>query len=83
MSHPEPDLDNLFTHHPPFDDQVERYEELRASAKDFATDIMARVPSSPERSTALRKIREAVMWANAGIACNEKPPREGSRDTTS
>jgi len=74
MAHPEPDLDNLFTHHPPFGDQVERYQELRSAAHTFALLVMAHVPPSPERSTALRKIREGVMWANAGIACNETPP---------
>lgn len=71
MAHPEPDLDNLFTHHPPVGDQVERYEAIRAKAKEFAEVLVELVPGSPERSTALRKVREATMWANAGIACNE------------
>ena len=73
---PEFDLDNLFTHHPPFGDQIERYKVIRTAGKDFATVILSDVPPSPERSTALRKIREAVMWANAGIACNENEKPE-------
>jgi len=67
------DLDNLFTYHPPHGDQVARYAELRAAGRAFATVLAATVPSGPERSTALSRIREAVMWGNAGIACNERP----------
>lgn len=71
MAFPEPDLDNLFTHHPPVGDQVERYETIRAAAKMFAEVLVELVPPSAERTTAIRKIQEATMWANAGIACNE------------
>jgi hypothetical protein len=71
VAYPEPDLDNLFTHHPPVGDQVERYETLRDKAKEFAALVVELVPNSPERSTAITKIREAVMFANAGIACNQ------------
>lgn len=73
-----PDLDNLFTYHPPHGDQVERYGTIRAAGLTFAEEIAESCPPSPERSTALTKIREAVMWANAAIACNEtsNPPEE-------
>ena len=58
---PEFDLDNLFTHHPPFGDQVKRYHVIRTAGKDLASVILAHVPASPERSTAIAKIREAIM----------------------
>ena len=64
-------LDNVFTYHPPKDGQQERYERLRSTAKDLATDILALCPDSRERSLAMTKLEEAVMWANASIARNE------------
>lgn len=66
------DADNVFAYHPPTPEQVGKYEALRAAAKEFALLVDEHCPSSSERSTALAKIREAVMWANASIACNDK-----------
>lgn len=65
------DLDNIFTYHPPKDDQIPRFGVVRDAGKDFAEAVAMSCPPSPERSTAIAKIREAVMWANASIACNE------------
>lgn len=67
------DLDNVFTYHPPTGDQIARYADLRSTGRLLATSIDAHCPPSPERSTAIAKVREAVMWANAAIACNEPP----------
>lgn len=76
MSFPKLDLDNLFTYHPVHGDQPERYKYMRGLAKDLATAVQDLVPPSPEQTMAIRKIQEAIMWANAGIACNEKPTEE-------
>jgi len=65
------DLDNLFCYHTPKDDQPVRYEVLRAKAKEFAVTILNCCPDSADRSDAIRKVREAVMMANASIAVNE------------
>jgi hypothetical protein len=64
-------LDNWFTHHAPRSDQIQRYEEIRATGKAFAQLICASTPDGSERDKSIDKLREAVMWANAGIACNE------------
>ena len=64
-------LDNNFTYHAPQGDQVERYSIIREEAKDFARTIMRLSPPSRERSLALTKLEEVMMWANAGIARNE------------
>lgn len=69
------DLDNVFTYHPPTASQVDRYTDLRSTGRLLAASIDAHCPPSPERSTAIAKVREAVMWANAAIACNEPPTR--------
>lgn len=70
------DLDNLFTYHRPFGNQAKRYEEMRAAGKSLAQTIVKLAPSSPEQTLAIRRVQEAVMWANASIACNE---HEGDR----
>ena len=51
--------------------QSSRYERLRNTAKDFAYQIEHECPDSRERSLALTKLEEAVMWANAAISHNE------------
>lgn len=65
------DVDNIFTYHSTKTDQPQRYEDLRATAKFFAQKIIDQCPSSRERSMALTKLEEVVMWANASIARNE------------
>lgn len=63
-------LENNFKYHSPKEGQPEKYEELRNKAKEFACLCVAFCPESRERSLALTKIEEAVMWVNAGIARN-------------
>lgn len=62
------DLKHLFTYHAPQDGQVLLYERLRSAALDSARVIDESVPAGPDRTAATRKVREAVMTANAGIA---------------
>ena len=64
-------LDNDFQHHAPNESQIKRYPVLRAHAKSLAELACELVPESRERSLALTKLEEFVMWANAGIARNE------------
>lgn len=64
-------IENSFTYHPPKGDQQSRYVFLRDEAKELALNIMLSCPDSRERSLALTKLEEAVMWANASIARNE------------
>lgn len=62
------DLLHLFTYHAPREGQVLLYERLRSAALAFARAIEESVPAGPDRTAAVRKVREAVMTANAGIA---------------
>lgn len=64
-------IERSFTYHPPKQDQPERYEWLRREAKDLALLIMDFCPASRERSVAITKLEEFVMWANKAIAVNE------------
>ena len=61
-----------FTYHSPTPDQVERYAELRAKARDLAHTFLQLCPPSRERSNALTRLEEAVFHANASIARNER-----------
>lgn len=61
---------NAFTYHPPTGTQAESYEYIRAAGLNMASTLLHLCPQSPETTTALNKLREAVMWANASIACN-------------
>jgi hypothetical protein len=70
-------VQNDFTYHAPFGDQVQRYGQLRDAGKSLALLIVEMVPTSREQSLALTSLEEAIMWANAGIARNEQqePPK--------
>ena len=67
-------INNQFTYHAPVFDQGERYDKLRAKAKELAMLMLELCPESPELSTAISHLRTASFWANAAIACN--PPEE-------
>jgi hypothetical protein len=69
---PKLNLDNLFTYHPPINDQQERCVALREKAKELAELIAASCPPSADTTAAIRLLRESVMTANASIACGEK-----------
>lgn len=71
IENPRDSLDRLFDYHPPTPSQVIRYEELRRAAKDFAKIVVANCPDGVDRNAAICKIREALMTANAAIACGE------------
>ena len=46
------------------------YTEIREKAKELAYLIDSTCPDSREKSLAMTKLEECVMWANAGIARN-------------
>lgn len=73
------ELKNRFTHHAPFGDQTHRYVMIRNGALRLAEQINHLTPKTREQSLAFTNLEQAVFWANAAIARNEKPgtmPRE-------
>lgn len=68
----EKDLDQWFCYHAPTPDQIPRYEELREAARQFAGVILRLTPECADQTAAIRKVRVAVMVANAAIACDGK-----------
>lgn len=65
------DLERIFTYHSPKNDQPQRYERIRESAKQFAQTVIECCPDCDDTMSAINKIRMAVMTANAAIAINE------------
>jgi hypothetical protein len=65
------EVSHAFTYHAPAGTQLDRYKAIRDTAKQFASLILDFCPTSREKDISIEKIREAVMWANASIACNE------------
>lgn len=75
---PEPDdryekISNRFTYHPPTDQQIVTYKTLRTQAKELAFTIEEFCPASDEKTTALERLDEVVMHANASIARHSAP----------
>ena len=64
-------IENAFTYHAPKEGQPSKYTSLRNTAKDLALMINTLCPDSREKSLALTKLEESIMWANASIARNE------------
>lgn len=61
-------LDHIFKYHAPRPGQAETYQAILDKVKELAIVLNAWVPDGREKSLAITKLEEAVMWANAGIA---------------
>lgn len=64
---PEECIDFLFTFHDD-PDKTPHYVEIREAAKAFAKVIVRHTPGGQDRLTAINKLREVVMFANACVA---------------
>lgn len=67
----EQEISNFFTYHSPDLIQTCKYKNLRLAAKNLAILIEESCPTSAEKSIAIERLRETIMWANSSIACNE------------
>ncbi len=62
--------EDCFTYHTWAPEQIEKGKLVRASLQSAFEVIIANVPPSADRSTALRKLREVRMDANSAITHN-------------
>lgn len=62
------DIENRFTYHPPSQERAVKHIMIREHGKALAHYLDENVPDGIEKDTAIRRIEEAVMWANAGLA---------------
>lgn len=65
------ELETRFIYHEPKEGQAYKYEQIRGEALHYARVINELCPESREKSSALTKLEEAVMHANASIARRE------------
>jgi hypothetical protein len=73
------DIDNRFTYHPPKSvEQEDAYDKIRTECRQLAHKLNKLCPDSREKSSAMARLDEVVMWANAAIARHEPDiPVEG------
>jgi hypothetical protein len=62
------EIDEQFSYHAPREDQPDRYQRIRDAGKALAMSILLNTPPGADQSAAIRKVREAVMTANAAVA---------------
>lgn len=63
------ELRERFNYHtPPSYKVVQAHESVRAVCFGAATTFVENLPTSAEQTLAIRKIEEAMFWANAAIA---------------
>lgn len=65
-------IEDIFSYHAPTPDQIPKYNAIREGAKVFAQIVMDNTPGPADQTVAIRKVREAVMIANASIALGGK-----------
>ena len=65
------DMENVYTYHRPTPEQAMKYTQIREAVKAAAEAVLGLCPDSRERDTALQRLEEGVMWANAAVARNE------------
>lgn len=63
-------ISDAFSYHPWTTEQKSKSDLVRAALADATRVIVANVPPGPDRSSALRKLREACMDCNASITFN-------------
>lgn len=63
-------IERAFTYHPPKEGQINLYHRIRYEAHLLAEFIDDHCPENREKSIAITKLEEVVMWANASIARN-------------
>lgn len=66
----EQELKNNFTYHAPSKEKVYIHETIRNECYDLAQTLND-LPDSREKSLALTKLEECMMWANACVARND------------
>ena len=65
-------IKDAFLYHPWNDEQTKKGEEVRAALMAAMRVIVICVPPSPDRSAAIRKLREARMDCNSAITHSGK-----------
>ncbi len=62
-----------FDYHAPDEEKIRRHEDVRAGCRTLAHLFDRSAPDSREKSLAITKLEEALLWANAAIARTPRP----------
>lgn len=69
----EAQLDDWFSFHPPSAPAiVEAHEQVRAKCRELAGFLSDLLPECPDKTVALRAVRQVMYDANATIACQQR-----------
>ena len=60
--------DDRFKYHQPTAEAAALHDGLRSQIEEIVNDIEHTIPECAERTTATRKLEEAMFWGNAAIA---------------
>lgn len=72
---PQEALISQFSYHPPSTPAIGAlHGEVRDHSFALANWLNENLPECPEKTLAIRKVREAMMWGNAAIACHSNIP---------
>ncbi|WP_336759415.1 Acb2/Tad1 domain-containing protein [Paenibacillus sp. USHLN196] len=63
-------IENNFMYHKADEVKGNKHDAVRAECKELAYAFDELLPNSREKSLAMTKLEEAMMWANAAIARN-------------
>lgn len=69
------EITDLFRYHAPTDDMVAKFDAVRRAVTNAAIQIDEVCPPGPDRTAAIRKLKEAQMTANAAIVLDGKAYR--------
>lgn len=58
---------STFEYLKPTEDQLEAMAAMRFAAFDYACKLGALVPEGPDKTYALRKLREVAVWVNIAL----------------
>lgn len=59
--------ESTFEYLAPTTEQIDTMNKARIAAKQYAETLEALLPAGPDKTYALRKLREVAMWANITI----------------
>jgi hypothetical protein len=69
----EADINNRFEFHPATTEEKRMaHTSIRELCRQVALRINEQVPEGREKSLAITRLEEAMMWANAGLARNNE-----------
>lgn len=57
----------IFEYLKPTEDQITRMGNCREAAREYARMLDRMMPDGPDKTYAIRKLREVAMWVNVAI----------------